>query len=126
MHIATITNMTKRGTSQEILDQLTELEEDKIMVGFHHEIQKAKDKSWHDRHMKEKKFKEGDIVLLYESKYLHHPEKIRMHWLRPYEINSFIDGGVVKIYDLTRNEIQGLVNGSQMKLYRDSQPSNPQ
>jgi hypothetical protein len=52
--IATITNMTERGTTQEILSQLMELEEDMIMVGFHQEVQKEKDKSWHDRHIKKK------------------------------------------------------------------------
>jgi hypothetical protein len=31
-----------------------ELEEDRIMVGFHQEVQKSKDKPWHDRHIKRK------------------------------------------------------------------------
>jgi len=35
LHIATIIDMTKRGTTQEILDQLMELEEDRIIEGFH-------------------------------------------------------------------------------------------
>jgi hypothetical protein len=78
--------MTERGATQEILAQLMELEEDRIIVGFHQEVQKEKDKSWHDRHIKKKKFKEGDMVLLYDSKYLQHPGKFRMHWLGPYEI----------------------------------------
>jgi hypothetical protein len=47
-----------------------ELEEDRIIVGFHQEVQKEKDKSWHDRHIKKNKFKEGDMVLLYDNKYL--------------------------------------------------------
>jgi hypothetical protein len=35
MHIATITDMIERVTSQEILAQLMELEEDIIIAGFH-------------------------------------------------------------------------------------------
>jgi hypothetical protein len=35
LHIATIIEMTERGIAQEILTQLMELEEDKIVVGFH-------------------------------------------------------------------------------------------
>jgi hypothetical protein len=35
-----------------------ELEEDKIMVGFHQKVKKAKDKSWNDIHIKKKNFKE--------------------------------------------------------------------
>jgi transposase InsO family protein len=40
--IATITNMTEEGVAQEILDQLMELEEDKILAGFHQEVQKER------------------------------------------------------------------------------------
>jgi hypothetical protein len=47
-----------------------------------------------------------------------------MHWLGPYEIKFVIDGGVVQLQDLTGKEIQGLVNGSQMKLYKDNRPCN--
>jgi hypothetical protein len=36
--ITSITNMTERGPSQEILSQLMELEEDVIMDGFHQEV----------------------------------------------------------------------------------------
>jgi hypothetical protein len=46
-----------------------EMEEDKILAGFHQEVQKARDKAWHDRHIKRKSFKEGDLVLLYDSKF---------------------------------------------------------
>jgi hypothetical protein len=82
--IAVITNMTKNGVAQERLAQLIELEQDIIMAGFHQEVQKAKDKAWNDRHIKKKKFKEGDLVLFYDSKYLRYPGKLRMHWLGPY------------------------------------------
>jgi transposase InsO family protein len=60
--VATITNMTERGAVQERLSQLMEMEEDRILAGFHQEVQKARDKSWHDRHIKKKSFKEGDLV----------------------------------------------------------------
>jgi hypothetical protein len=66
------------------------------------------------------------MVLLYDSKYLQHPGKFRMHWLIPYEIKFGTDGGVVHLSDLTSKEIQGLVNEIQLKLYRDNRPSNSQ
>jgi hypothetical protein len=43
--IATITDRKYRGTIKEILAQLMELEEDKIIDGFHQEVQKVEDKS---------------------------------------------------------------------------------
>jgi hypothetical protein len=55
-----------------------ELEEDIILAGFHQEVQKAKDKACHDRHIKKKRLKEGDIVLLYEKRYLEHLGKFNM------------------------------------------------
>jgi hypothetical protein len=55
------------------------MEEDRILVGFHQEVQKERDKAWHDRHIKRKTFKEGDLVLMYDSKSLQHPGKIIMH-----------------------------------------------
>jgi hypothetical protein len=42
------------------------------------------------------------MVLLYDSKYLQHPGKFRMHWLGTYEIKFVTDGGDVHLQDLTR------------------------
>jgi len=73
------------------------MEEDRIMEEFHQEVQKARDKSWHDRHIKKKNFKEGGLVLLYDSKFFQHPRKFRMHWLSPYEINTITYGESVQL-----------------------------
>ena len=70
------------------------MEEDRILAGFHQVVQKAKDKSWHDIHIKRKSFKEGDLVLLYDSKVLQHPGKFIIHCLGPYEVNTVTDGGI--------------------------------
>jgi hypothetical protein len=59
-----------------------------------------KRQSWHDRHIKKKSFKEGDLVLLYDNKFFQHPGKFRMHWLGPYEVNTITDGGYVQLKDL--------------------------
>jgi hypothetical protein len=40
MHVATITDMIERGTIQERLSQLMEMEEDNILEGFHQEVYK--------------------------------------------------------------------------------------
>ena len=76
------------------------MEEDKILGGFHQEVHKARDKSWHERHIKRKSFKEGDLVLVHDSKFLQHLGKFRMHWLGPYEVNTVTDGGVIQLKDL--------------------------
>jgi hypothetical protein len=43
-HIVAITNMTERSTAQEILSQLMELEDYRIMVGFHQGSKESKGK----------------------------------------------------------------------------------
>jgi hypothetical protein len=45
LRVATITNMTERGVVKERLNKLMEMEEDKILAGFHQEVQKVRDKS---------------------------------------------------------------------------------
>jgi hypothetical protein len=53
--------------SREILSQLVQLEEDQFVSGFHQQVQKAREKDWHDRHIKQKNFQVGDLVLLYDK-----------------------------------------------------------
>jgi hypothetical protein len=71
------------------------MEEDQILARFHQQVHKARDKAWHDRHIKKKNFKEGDLILMYDSKSFQHPRKLKMHWLGPYEVKSITDGGDV-------------------------------
>jgi hypothetical protein len=73
------------------------MEEDRILEIFHQEVQKERDTSWHDRHIKRKSFKEGYLVLVYESKFLQHSGKFRVHWLGPYEVKTITDRGVVQL-----------------------------
>jgi len=46
-----------------------ELEEDRVLLGFHQQVQKEHKKAWHDHHIKLHKFKVNDLVLLYDSKF---------------------------------------------------------
>jgi hypothetical protein len=77
------------------------MEEDRILVGFHQQVHKARDKAWHDRHIKKKTFKEGDLVLMYDNKSFQHLGKLRMHCLGSYEVKSITDGGVVQLRELS-------------------------
>jgi hypothetical protein len=92
--------MTERGVVKESLNQLMEMEEDRILAGFHQEVQKERDKSWHEKHIKKKSFKELYLVLLYDSKVSQHLGKFRMHLLGPCELNTIPDGGFVQLKDL--------------------------
>jgi transposase InsO family protein len=91
--IASFTSMDDTDNVQDRLAQLIELEEDKFIVGFHQRVQKEREKAYHDRHIKKKAFKQGDLVLLYDNKFMKHPGKFRTPWLGPFEVSYVTEGG---------------------------------
>jgi hypothetical protein len=123
LRVAVITDLSDSGAVEERLSQLLQLEEDRFVTGFHQQVQKAREKSWHDRHIKQKRFQVGDLVLLYDNKFMQHPRKFRMHWLGPYVIKYVTEAGVVQLEMLNGEVLGGMVNGSRLKLYRDGRPS---
>jgi hypothetical protein len=52
----------------------------------------------------------GDLVFLYDNKFLQHPRKFQMHWLGPYVIIFVIEAGVVQLEKLNGEIMEGLVN----------------
>jgi hypothetical protein len=100
LRIASFTDMDDTGAVRERLAQLVELEEEIFIIGFHQQIQKEREKAYHDRHIKKKTFKQGDLVLVYDSKFIKHPGKFRTHWLGPYEIAYVTKGGVAQLKTL--------------------------
>jgi transposase InsO family protein len=77
LRIVAFTDMDDTGTIHERLSQLAKLEEDRFVAGFHQQIQKEREKAYHDRHIKKKIFRQADLVLLYDSKFIKHPGKFR-------------------------------------------------
>jgi len=77
--IAALIGMTDHRALVERLTQLDELEEERFIAGFHQEVQKQHEKSWHDWHIKLSTFKLNDLVLLYDSKFDKFRRKFRMY-----------------------------------------------
>lgn len=69
--------------------------------------------------MRKKVFKEENLVLLYDSKFVHHPRKLNMHWLGSYIVNEITDGGKVRLATLSSEYLPRYVNGIWLKPYRD-------
>ena len=78
------------------MSQLLALDEDKFIAGFQQKVQKVRDKAWHDRHIKHKIFQVGDLILLYDRKFLKHPGKLRTHWLGPFVIHSVTEASAIQ------------------------------
>jgi hypothetical protein len=94
LRIGAFTDMDDPCTIKYRLAQLVELEEDRFITGFHQQVQKERVKAYHDRHIKKMAFKQGDLVLVYGSKFIKHPRKFRTNCLGPYKISYVIEGGV--------------------------------
>ena len=91
------TSMDDEGALQELLTQLLQLEEDHFVTGFHQQVEKYRQKEWHDWHIKAKYFQQGYMVLLYDNKFAKHLGKLQMHWLGPYVIKFITNEGVVQL-----------------------------
>ena len=104
-------------TMEELLMQLLELEEDEFLAGFHQQVQKEREKAWHDRHIKLCTFNINDSVLLYDSKFDKFQGKLKMHWLGPYVVKEVIDRGAVQLVKLNGEPFPGKVNGNHLKPY---------
>ena len=124
LRIAQITGMVDTDMVHERLAQLLALEEDRFITGFHQKVQKAREKAWHDRHIKSKTLQIGDLVLLYDSKFLKFPGNFKTHWLGPYQIHQVTDGGAVQLNKLNGELLPTWINGSRLKLYSDSHPAS--
>jgi len=62
--ISTLTDLIESGAKAKKMSLLLELEEDKFIAGFQQQVQKVREKAWHDRHIKQNKFQFRDLVLL--------------------------------------------------------------
>ena len=124
LRIAVVIDILDSGAIEERLSQLVQLEEDWFVTGFHQQVQKEREKAWHDRHIKQKKFQVGDLVLLHDNKFMQHPWKFRMHWLGPYVIQQLIETFDAQLETLNGEVLEGMVNGSWLKIYRDGQQAS--
>jgi hypothetical protein len=100
LRIDTFTGMDDTGTIQERLAHLVKLEEDRFIARFHQHVQKEREKAYHDRNIKKKAFRQGDLVLVYDNKFIKNPRKFRTHWLGPYEVTYVTEGGVAQLKTL--------------------------
>ena len=106
LRVATLLEMANEETLNERLLHLVWLEEDCFITRFHQYVQKEREIGWHDRHFKYKALKEGDLVLLYDSKFAKFPSKFCMHWLGPYLVKHVTNSGVVQLVKLN-DEVLG-------------------
>ena len=95
--ITTTIGMGNEEALEEWARQLIQLEKDRFITSLQQRVKKDWQKAWHDRHIKIKQFSQGDLVLLYDSKFIKHLGKLQMHWLGSYFVHSINSGGAIQL-----------------------------
>ncbi|GJV47871.1 ribonuclease H-like domain-containing protein [Tanacetum coccineum] len=81
-------------------------------------IYKERTKKWNDSRLhRDKNFKVGDKVLLFNSRFKMHQGKLRSRWYGPNMVKTVYPYGIIEIID--RNGISFKVNGQRLKKYHD-------
>ncbi|GJT31119.1 hypothetical protein Tco_0911394 [Tanacetum coccineum] len=81
-------------------------------------IYKERTKRWHDSSLcGDKKFKMGDKVLLFNSRFKMHSGKLKSRWYEPNVVKTVYPYGTIEIID--RNKISFKVNGQRLKKYHN-------
>nr|GEX22378.1 DNA-directed DNA polymerase [Tanacetum cinerariifolium] len=82
------------------------------------QIYKEKTKKWHDSRLRgDKDFKNGDKVLLFNSRLKLHPGKLKSKWTRPFVVKTMYPYRAVEIIDKDGSSFN--VNDQRLKNYHD-------
>ncbi|XP_025628361.1 uncharacterized protein [Arachis hypogaea] len=96
--------------------QLAELECLRLEPYENSRLYKEKMKAVHDKNIRGKEFKAGDLVLLYNSRLRLLPGKLRSKWEGPYQVEKAEPYGVYHLRHPSSPNIFK-VNGHRLKLY---------
>ena len=84
---------------------INELEELRNDAYLNSKIAKERLKKWHDQLITRKNFKEGDQVLLYDSKLHLFPGKLKSRWTSPFIIHQVHPNGSVDLLNSKDNRV---------------------
>lgn len=84
-----------RADKQRLL-QLNELDEQRSETYENSSIHKKK-KRWHDKHLKKKEFKEGDSILLYNSRLYIFSKKLKSQMVGLFTVHKVFPYGAIEV-----------------------------
>ena len=95
--------------------QLNESDELRMNAYKNAKLYKDRTKLWYDKHLSKKEFREGELVLLYNSRLNLFPEKLKSRWSGPFKVVKVHPYGAIEISN-DKGEIFK-VNGHRLKPY---------
>ena len=117
-------NFDLQRAGEKRLLQLDELEEFRLNSYENAKIYKERTKRWHDKHIIKKEFKEGDQVLLFNSRLKLFPEKLKSRWSGPFLVKQVFPHGAIEVWSKETGAFK--VNGQRLKIYFNNEgvPAN--
>ncbi|XP_058774075.1 uncharacterized protein LOC131648329 [Vicia villosa] len=97
-------------------NQIHELEEFRYLAYESNKMYKENMKRYHDKRIKKKEFKVGDLVLLFNSRLKLFPGKLKSKWSGPFLIKEVKSYNAITIEDSKTKE-SWTVNGERLKNY---------
>jgi tRNA U38,U39,U40 pseudouridine synthase TruA len=95
--------------------QISELGEMRLKAYENASMYKERIKRWYDKRLKKKEFKEGDKVLLYNSRFkTFRKGKLQNKWDVPYIVHSVLSNIAVAIMDVKGDQF--MVDGQWLKV----------
>ena len=79
------------------------------------QLYKERTKRWHDKFINRREFREGDLVLLFNSHLKLFPGKLCSRWSGPFKVLKVYPYGAIEIGNETTDSFK--VNGSHLKHY---------
>ncbi|XP_021719446.1 uncharacterized protein LOC110687132 [Chenopodium quinoa] len=111
-------NFDLQSTSEKRLLDLHALEELRLDAYENARIYKERTKAWHDKHINKREFKEGDKVLLFNSRLKLFPGKLKSRWSGPFTVKKVFPYGPIEISNDNGEPFK--VNGQRLKAYFDN------
>ncbi|CAJ2661901.1 unnamed protein product [Trifolium pratense] len=111
-------NMDATLAGRARLLKLNELEEWRERAYENAVLYKARTKRYHDAQLVPKNFHEGQLVLLFNSRFKLFPGKLKSKWSGPFVVKEVFPHGAVEIFKSGEENQSFKVNGQRLKVYR--------
>ena len=108
-------NMDLLAAGEKRVLDLHELEEMRLHAYENARFYKEKTKRLHDQRISPRQFKEGDLVLLFNSRLRIFPGKLKSRWSGPFQVEKVYPFGAVDIWSTESGTFK--VNGQRLKHY---------
>ena len=117
LRIAVDHNLDYNAALRARLEKLMTLNEQRQWAVWCQQIVQNRRKTWHDKNIKPREYKKGDLVLLYQSRMGPKKPNLTIAWAGPYQIDWVYTNGSVKLVDLAGLALPGYYNASKIKHY---------